>query len=175
MKELSLLMLVVAIIILLTIFLKNIFYKDSHRNFFFIPNTSNLNIIWGMIFYLGYGFLTTHNDNLKIIFAVLIIFSFFYAVYLHQLRRFFNDKSSIAPLALINKKIMQQQSFDKNNPIYSPSQALKILGLHTSCIKNSQIILPRFDSLNQTYQNQKNLNSYFLEMIIKAKKTLIGE
>lgn len=174
MKELSLLMLIIAILILSIMLLKNIFNKNPHRNYFFIPETSRLNIIWGMIFYLGYGFLTTHNFNLKIIFGSFVIIFLFYITYLYQIRRFFANRSSIITPALINHKISQQQNFDKTHPDYSTSQALKILGLHTSSIKSPEIILSKVESLNKIYQTKKIANPYFLEMIAKAKKTLLS-
>lgn len=155
--------------------LKDIFHKNPHRNFFFIPETSKLNIVWGIIFYLGYGFLTAHNFTLKISFGVIVIISLFYVIHLYQLRRFFTNRASIITPNLINKKIAQQQNFDKNHPNYSPAQALKILGLHASTIKKPEVILSRVDSLNKIYQTKKITNSYFPKMITKAKKTLISE
>lgn len=174
MKELSLLMLVIAILIFSVMFLKNILHKNPHRNFFFIPETTRFNIIWGMFFYLSYGFLTSNNFKLKSIFGIFAIILLFYIFYLYQLRRFFINKTSVVTTALIDNKIAQQKKFDTNHPTYSSSQALKILGLHSSAITNPKIILSRFESLEKIYQSKKITNPYFLEMITKAKKTLIS-
>ena len=58
MKELSLLMFFIALIFGLTVFVSSLFRsKNPDDSAFYIPSRGLFNIIWGSIFYIGYGML----------------------------------------------------------------------------------------------------------------------
>ncbi len=166
-------MFVAAVVILTAALLKNIFHQNPHRNFFYIPETTMLNIAWGMLFYAGYGLTISTTSLSRGLFGCLCLGLVCYLVYLYQIRRFFSGQKSLITLSHINKKINKQQNFDKLYSSYSPQQALKILGLHLSALQNPETLPKRQKQLLDTALKQNLTHPYFAKMINKACQTLL--
>lgn len=173
MKELSFLIFAAAAVILTAALLRNLFRQNPHRNFFFIPETTILNIAWGMLFYAGYGLIISASLPYRILFGCLCLCLSGYLAYLYQIRRFFSGQKSLIPLSHIESKINRQQNFDKQHPTYSARQALRILGLHSSALQEQDTVPNRRTQLLETTQKQNLKHPYFAEMINKACKTLL--
>lgn len=157
MKELSLLMLLIAIIVGMSWLLKNIFQKDlQNKTYFITPSAPYFNIAWGMLFYLSYGYLKTTTNTLYNIFLILIAANAVYIIYLYLLKKVLNGKKAFGTSALIKNIITQQTlkqiNLDKKlNIPYTTEKSRKILGL-----EKSQISKP--ETINTALQKLKKLN-----------------
>lgn len=146
MKELSLLMLLIALSVGTSWLLKNVFQKDlQNKTYFITPSAPYFNVAWGILFYLGYGYLKTTTIALHGIFLILIAANAVYIIYLYLLKKVLNGKTAFGASAFIRKIITQQSlkqiNLDKHlNIPYSIEKSRKILGLEKSQISNPESI-----------------------------------
>lgn len=172
MKELSLLMLIIALATGIFWLCKNLAHQDlENKTYFITPHTAYFNIAWGSAFYLYYGFLTTTSSTLYYIFAILTILVCFYIIYLYTLRRFLNNRLLfiLAPLfrKIVNYQCIKQTALDhKLNLPYTITKARKILGIDKSQLSN----LSKINEANEKLQ--KLGNPLLTEIANKASDTL---
>lgn len=172
MKELSFLMLIIAIITGLSVLLKNILHKDlENKTYFITPSTAYFNIAWGTLFYLGYGQLKTTSSILHNSFSFLIALTVVYLSYLYLLRRYLNGRKIFifSPLfkKIITVQAVKQNILDKSlNIPYSAEKSRKILGLEKSQISS-------FEKIDNAAEKLKILNIPALsDIAVKSQNSL---
>lgn len=172
MKELSLLMLLIALIAGISWLIKNLFQKDlANKTYFISPSTPYFNIAWGILFYLGYGQLKTTSPILHNSFSFLIALTVVYLFYLYLLRRYLNGRKIFIFSPLLKKIItvqaVKQNILDKSlNIPYPVEKSRKILGLEKSQISS-------FEKIDNAAEKLKILNIPALsDIAVKAQNSL---
>ena len=169
MKELSFLMFIIALlfgVMVLARHLTNPNHPD--RTVFFIPSRMLFNVLWGSIFYIGYGILVYHDFHLRIGLSVLNGVVLGYTLFLIQVQKHLLHPEKPMPQYMsrfLEGRITAQQKIDELNHGYTIRKSLKILGLGPSAIDTPEIISQRITALKG--QQQHNLNTPYLELIIK--------
>ena len=83
MKELSFLMFLVALLFGISVIVRSIMYgKHPDSCYFYIPSQGMFNIIWGSIFYIGYGMLMYPETWVSYVLGVGNGLLLFYAYFL---------------------------------------------------------------------------------------------
>lgn len=176
MKELSFLMFCIALMFGLSILFRNIFMgKDPDSSDFYIPSRAMFNIIWGSIFYIGYGMLMTSSPIAVFIFATLNGLLIFYALFLLYAQKFLLTPQKKSPAFMrryFEKKIDNCQTNDKNITAYSYRKVMKILGLPAYTPIDSEEIAKRLNILKTLHASGKLSHDYLPQIILQIEKTL---
>lgn len=144
MKELAFLMFFVGCAFALIKLLTRFFAPQIRHIYFYIPSQMTFNILWGFIFYVGFGILTTHTFWMKVGLIAFLTILTIYLIYLYGLSRHFKNPHNTYYNNLLNKKLQKQRQTDEafNTP-YTADEALKILGLSAAAINNKSLIETR--------------------------------
>ena len=171
MKELSFLMFLIAFAAISIAFLSRVFrLNPSKQAFFYIPDTSRFNIIWGFVFYTAYGLIIAKTAWLRWGFVALIALLMTYLVYLYALKSFLSGHySPIASLLskIVNFKLDAQKKLDKQlgDVKYSPEKALKIMGLAPFALQRPELLQKRLTMLKNLQSSMTVKHSYLAEII----------
>lgn len=178
MKELSFLMFIIVFTALFKALIDRIFKLNANkRAFFYIPSSSRFNIVWGLIFYAGYGFIISKTDFLRLSFGILIILMFFYLVYLYVMKGFlFGHYKAIKKIMnkIIDFKLDEQKKTDNKlqEKIYSKEKSLQILGVPSWSINQPDLLQKRLQALQNLQTSNTVSNSYLNEIIKKLSSSL---
>lgn len=178
MKELSFLMFVIAVTAILKAFIDRIFkLNPSRRVFFYIPDSARFNIIWGFVFYAGYGFIIAKTPFLRIGFGLVILSMFFYLGYQYALKGFLSGHYGILTGLLgkiINLKLDAQKILDKQlgEPKYSKEKALKMMGLSPFAAQHPDLLQKRLQMLKNLQSTMRIKHSYLGAVIQNLKNAL---
>lgn len=176
MKELSFLMFMIALlfgVMVLARHLTNPNHPD--RAVFFVPSRMLFNLLWGSIFYIGYGILMYPEPLIKIGLSILNGILLSYTLILISLKKYLLAPQKNMPKLVkqfLERRITAQQEVDKQTPHYTQRKALKILGLAPYALENPDLIKERISILRQQAQN--NLKSeYFPTILEHCENSLI--
>lgn len=178
MKELSLFIFLLALFFGLNILLRSILrpdYKD--RAPFFIPSNGMFNLLWGSIFYIGYGTLIYSSPSVRFALAFVNGLLLVYTFFLLAQKRFImnpNRKGNRFISHYLEQQIEAAKKTDNCHPEYSRRKALKILGLPNYAAENKELIQTRLDILKQISENGKLSSPYLKEIISKTEQALLG-
>lgn len=177
MKELSFLMFVIALLFGLIVLTRR-FTNPNHpdRAVFFVPSRMLFNLLWGSIFYVGYGILMYPDPWIKISLSVLNCILLAYTLLIIKIQKELLNPGKRMPAFLtkfLTRKIAEQEKLDENTPVYTIRKALKILGLATYTPENKEQISQRLDILRR--QAAENLPAPYLKTIIhRCEQTLLN-
>lgn len=178
MKELSFLMFVIALTVILKIFIDRIFKLNSGRRvFFYIPDSARFNVIWGFIFYAGYGFIIAKSSFLRIGFGIVIVALFLYLAYLYAFKGFLSGHYGMLTGVLgkiAARKLDAQKILDKqlNEPKYSKEKALKMMGLAPFAAQQPELLQKRLQMLKNLQSSMRIKHSYLGTIIQNLKNAL---
>lgn len=177
MKELSFLMFMIALlfgVMVLARHLTNPNHPD--RAVFFVPSRMLFNLLWGSIFYIGYGILMYPEPLIKIGLSILNGILLSYTLILISLKKYLLAPQKNMPKLVkqfLERRITAQQEVDKQTPVYTIRKALKILGLAAYNPENKEQINQRLDILRR--QAAENLPAPYLKTIIRrCEQTLLN-
>ena len=177
MKELSFLMFMIALlfgVMVLARHLTNPNHPD--RAVFFVPSRMLFNLLWGSIFYIGYGILMYPEPLIKIGLSVLNGILLAYTLLIIKIQKELLNPGKKMPAFLakfLTRKIAEQEKLDENAPHYTIRKALKILGLAAYNPENKEQINQRLDILRR--QAAENLPAPYLKTIIRrCEQTLLN-
>ncbi len=133
MKELALLMFFIGCGYALNSLANRFSGKKNRRLYFYIPSAASFNIIWGFIFYLGFGILIASHLWLKTALAAILLLLAVYLVRQWLISKFFATHKPACAGRLLARKLIKQSAADivYNHP-YTRSEALRLLGLPAS-------------------------------------------
>lgn len=144
MKELALLMFFVGCGYALTQLISRFSKTQTRRFYFRIPSTASYNIIWGFIFYLGFGILTASHLWLKIIMAAAALLLFAYLVRLQLISKYLTEHHPAFMAHTLSRQLNKQLTADdKFGHSYTPADALHILGLPPTLSNTDDKIIAR--------------------------------
>lgn len=176
MKELSFLMFMVGLFFGLTVLCRRL-TNPNHpdRAAFFIPSRMMFNLLWGSMFYIGYGLLMFPDFWLRVGLSLLEIILLGYTLVMNDLRK--KLLSSHIPPSRFAKKIFdhaikKQQELDKNNKNYSRRKAAKILGLAAYDLETDELQKKRIAALETAAQNGQIGHEYLPEIIKRIRQAL---
>ena len=148
MKELSLLMFVVACGYVLGRFLNRFAAGSVRQRNFFIPSQADSNLLWGFAFYFGFATLMFHSHHkiwpLAAIAAILVFLAYYKA-----LRK--NLVTPVSPFIVndLRRRLNRQQENDRRlNRPYTRGEALRLLGLPAGIDDDSPQIAERLKLLS---------------------------
>ena len=148
MKELSLLMFVVACGYVLGRFLNRFAAGSVRQRNFFIPSQADSNLLWGFAFYFGFAALMFHSHHkiwpLAAIAAILVFLAYYKA-----LRK--NLVTPVSPFIVndLRRRLNRQQENDRRlNRPYTRGEALRLLGLPAGIDDDSPQIAERLKLLS---------------------------
>lgn len=169
MKELSFLMFIIALSFGVMVLARHLTNPNhANRTVFFIPSRMLFNVLWGSIFYIGYGILVYQDSYIQISLSVLNGVILGYTFFLIQIQKYLLHPERKMPIYIsrfLEGRINAQQRIDEANQGYSVRKSLKILGLGPSAIENPTQIEQRLNALKG--QRGHNLNSAYFERIIE--------
>ena len=176
MKELSFLMFMVGLFFGLTVLCRRL-TNPNHpdRAAFFIPSRMMFNLLWGSMFYIGYGLLMFPDFWLRVGLSLLEIILLGYTLVMNDLRK--KLLSSHIHTSRYEKKIFdhaikKQQELDKNNKNYSRRKAAKILGLAAYDLETDELQKKRIAALETAAQNGQIGHEYLPEIIKRVRQAL---
>lgn len=178
MKELSFLMFIIAVTAILKAFIDRIFkLNPDKRVFFYIPDTARFNIIWGFVFYAGYGFIISKTPFLRIGFGIVILSMVLYLIYLYALKGFLSGHYGMLTGLLgkiVNIQLDAQKKLDKqlNDAKYSKEKALKMMGLAPFAAKQQDLLQKRLQVLKNLQSSMRIKHSYLGAVIQNLKNAL---
>lgn len=176
MKELSFLMFVIALLFGVMVLARHLTNPNHpERAVFFVPSRMLFNLLWGSIFYVGYGILMYPEPLIKIGLSILNGGLLSYTLILIALKKYLLAPQKAMPKLVkqfLEQRIASQKEIDKQNPHYTQRKALKILGLPPYTLENPDLIKERISVLHQ--QTSNNLKSEYLPTILEhCEKSLI--
>lgn len=171
MKELSFLMFLVALLFGISVIVRSIMYgKHPDSSYFYIPSQGMFNIIWGSIFYIGYGMLMYPETWVSYVLGVGNGLLLFYAYFLLRVKKFLlspEKKGAEYIRKYLLKQLDKEQGREKKGEGYSYKKCLKILGLPPYCEVDSQEFATRFEQLTRVEESGKLPHPYLKEIIKK--------
>lgn len=171
MKELSFLMLLIAVTVILRIFIYRLFKLSPKGTiYFYFPDSSRFNIVWGFIFYAGYGFITG-GFWLRLAFGFLITGLTFYLMYLYLMKSFLSGHNTPINSFLAKvctKKLDMQKESDKkyDDEKYSKEKALKVMGLASFALNSNDLLKKRLQFF-KNLQSSMRIKHPYLGVLIK--------
>jgi len=130
MKELALLMFCVGCGYVLTQFAGYFCRTKTRPLYFRIPSAASFNILWGFVFYTGFGILSTASLSLKFILGGFLLALLGCLVRQHLFGRYFTKQTPRFVGRLLTRSLHRQHETDmKFNEPYSRADALRLLGL----------------------------------------------
>ena len=171
MKELSLLMFIVACGYVLGRFFNRFAADRIRQRNFFIPSQTDCNLLWGFAFYFGFAALMFHSHH-KIwpLAAIIIVFVFLF--YYKALRKNLSAPSSALILKDLHRRLNIQEANDRKlNRPYTRDDALRLLGLHTGIDDNAPQIDEHLTLLDNFSARNPDL-PYLPELIGKLRTAL---
>lgn len=176
MKELSLLMFFIALIFGLTVFVSSLFRsKNPDDSAFYIPSRGLFNIIWGSIFYIGYGMLMFPQPLITFTLGLINGALIFYALFLVRVKNFLlkpQRKGAAFICRYLQKQLDRCRENDSDNQPYSYRKALKILGLPAYTTAESEDIAVRLQILHELEQSGKLPHPYLPELVSKTQQAV---
>lgn len=171
MKELSLLMFVVACGYVLNNFLNRFSAHKIRQRNFFIPSQTESNLLWGFAFYFGFAALT-FNASYKIWPLIAMAVALLFLLYYKVLRKNIFTSSSPFIINDLRRRLKLQQKNDclLNRP-YTRSEALRLLGLPAGIDDNNSQIAERLKRLSDFSAQNPEL-PYLPELIDKLRAAL---
>lgn len=145
------------------------------RAAFFIPSRMMFNLLWGSMFYIGYGILMFPDTRLRIFLGLLEVVLFTYTLTMNYLRKkLLLPTTKISPAArkIFDRAIEKQKKLDKNNQTYSRRKAAKILGLAAYELETDEAINKRITALENSAEQGQISNAYLAEIIKHIKQAL---
>ena len=171
MKELSLLMFVVACGYVLGRFLNRFAAGSVRQRNFFIPSQADSNLLWGFAFYFGFAALMFHSHHkiwpLAAIAAILVFLAYYKA-----LRK--NLVTPVSPFIVndLRRRLNRQQENDRRlNRPYTRGEALHLLGLPAGIDDDSPQIAERLKLLSDFSTQTPDL-PYLPELIDELRAAL---
>ncbi len=176
MKELSLLMFFIALLFGMSVLIRSLIPgKNPDGSAFYIPSRGMFNIIWGSIFYIGYGILIYPDVQIAFILGIADGLLIFYALFLMQIKKFLlnpQKKGSAILRRYLEKQLDRCQKNDSGNKAYSFRKCMKILGLAPYTQPDSEQIAQRLQKLEELLQSGKLSHPYLPELLQKLNQTL---
>ena len=176
MLELSFLMFMVGLFFGLSILLRRItnpYHPD--RAVFYIPSPMLLNVLWGSIFYIGYGILMYQENTVRLFLGIIEIILFLYTLLMIYIKHILKKNQAPYPIwiqKLLNRAIERQEKLDKKSGAYSQRKALKILGLPTYAKEDSEQLNKGLNKLKSLQGVGKIQAPYFETIIQQTAKAL---
>lgn len=178
MKELSFFIFMAALFFGLSIFLHQLLNpKHPDRIAFYIPSRPLFNLLWGSIFYIGYGILIYPNEYTRFILGLINGLLLVYVITLIRVQNFLlkpNAKGSALIIKIINHSLDKARQQDSSNPNYSLKKSLKILGLPSYTAPNATTIQQRLNRLKTDSTSGKISHPYLKELILKIETSLLN-
>jgi hypothetical protein len=174
MKELSFLMLLIALIATGLAWAERALKLNQERYAaFYIPDVTRFNVVWGFIFYTGYGAIIAQKSWICYIFIILIVILFLYLIYLYAMRRFLLGNCAVCAHILkkvVLMKISKQQKIDNSlkNCKYPKEKALKMLGIPAFADGRAKLIQTRLEVL----KNQNFSHPYFDKLVKNIENSI---
>lgn len=170
MKELSFLMFMVGLFFGLSVLARRL-TNPNHpdRTAFFIPSPMLFNVLWGSIFYIGYGILMFKTPLTQISLAIIEIALLGYTIWMHYLKHVMIKRQGSYPSfinKILNKAVAKQEQLDASFSDYSQRKALKILGLPIYAVEEPDKIRRQLNLL-KAMADSKKISSPYLQTIIK--------
>ena len=176
MLELSFLMFMVGLFFGLSILLRRItnpYHPD--RTIFYIPSPMLFNVLWGSIFYIGYGILMYQENMVRLFLGIIEIILFLYTLLMIYIKHILKKNQAPYPTwiqKLLNRAIERQEKLDKKSGAYSQRKALKILGLPTYAKEDSEQLNKGLNKLKSLQGVGKIQAPYFETIIQQTAKAL---
>lgn len=176
MLELSFLMFMVGLFFGLSILLRRItnpYHPD--RAVFYIPSPMLFNVLWGSIFYIGYGILMYQENTVRLFLGIIEIILFLYTLLMIYIKHILKKNQAPYPIwiqKLLNRAIERQEKLDKKSGAYSQRKALKILGLPTYAKEDSEQLNKGLNKLKSLQGVGKIQAPYFETIIQQTAKAL---
>ena len=176
MFELSFLMFMVGLFFGLSILLRRI--TNPHhpdRTIFYIPSPMLFNVLWGSIFYIGYGILMYQENTVRLFLGIIEIILFLYTLLMIYIKHILKKNQAPYPIwiqKLLNRAIERQEKLDKKSGAYSQRKALKILGLPTYAKEDSEQLNKGLNKLKSLQGVGKIQAPYFETIIQQTAKAL---
>lgn len=176
MLELSFLMFMVGLFFGLSLFLRRItnpYHPD--RTIFYIPSPMLFNVLWGSIFYIGYGILMYQENTVRLCLGIIEIILFLYTFLMIYIKHIIKKNRAPYPIwiqKLLNHVVERQEKLDKKSGVYSQRKALKILGLPTYAKEDSEQINKGLDKLKSLQGTGKIQAPYFETIIHQTANAL---
>lgn len=176
MKELSFLMFMVGLFFGLTVLCRRI-TNPNHpdRAAFFIPSRMMFNLLWGSIFYIGYGILMFPDFWVRVFLSLLDIILLIYTLTMNNLKKrllYTSSKISQTAQKIFDRAIEKQKELDKKNKNYSKRKVAKILGLAAYELEEKTLIVKRITALENALKTEQISNVYLKEIIKHIKQTI---
>ena len=176
MKELSFLMFMIGLFFGLTVLCRRI-TNPNHpdRAAFFIPSRMMFNLLWGSIFYIGYGILMFPDFWLRLCLSLLVAILLVYTLIMNNLKKkLLSPDTNISQRAkkIFDRAIEKQKLLDKNTKNYSRRKAAKILGLAAYDLETPELINKRLTALENAKKQGQISNDYLNEIIKHIKQAL---
>ena len=165
MKELSFLMLIVALLATgLAWAERALKINQKSQAAFYIPDVTRFNIVWGFIFYTGYGALISQKSWICYIVIILIVILFLYLIYLYAIQRFLLGRCAICTHILekaVLMNISKQQKIDISleNCKYPKEKALKMLGIPVFADERAKLVQTRLETLKKLHLSHPYFNN----------------
>lgn len=176
MLELSFLMFMVGLFFGLSILLRRItnpYHPD--RTIFYIPSPMLFNVLWGSIFYIGYGILMYQENTVRLFLGIIEIILFLYTLLMIYIKHILKKNQAPYPIwiqKLLTRAIERQEKLDKKSGAYSQRKALKILGLPTYAKEDSEQLNKGLNKLKSLQGVGKIQAPYFETIIQQTSKAL---
>lgn len=130
MKELALLMFFIGCGYVAIQLLNRFSTTKSRRICFYYPSTTSFNLLWGFIFYLGFGLLIYQQLWLRIFLGVILLALLTFLLFQFGMRRHFTKPNNVYYNRIFTKRLLCQQEADRSfEQPYTRSEALIFLGL----------------------------------------------
>lgn len=171
MKELSLLMFLFGCGWVLAEFIGRFSAQQTRKLHFYIPSTSQFNILWGFIFYMGFAALMVPKIyKVWPLLGILVLLGFI--IYYRGLRHNLLNPQSVFYLKEINRRLVRQENGDARfDTPYCRREALRVLGLPSGIESEDSQISERFDLLEKFLAKKPEM-PYLRQLIDKLRQAL---
>ncbi len=179
MKELSFLMFLIALTAIFSAFISNIFrLNPSKQVFFYFPDSSRFNIIWGFVFYAGYGLIIAQSLWLRIGFCGLIVLLLVYLTYLYMLKSFLSGHRILMQnlfAKIVSCKLDAQKELDRQLKWapYTAAKAQKIMGLAPFALERPELLGKRLQMF-KNLQSTMTIKHSYLNTVIKNLRNALN-